>query len=186
MRHRPLAWRALLAAAGIATVWSLGAGAQPVIDHVQIAFGGPLPGLEMPQQGLPMAPERDGGPPGPRTGFPDPHGAGPEAGTPMLPQLSGLDLTEAQRDKVFAVLHAQAPLVREKVKAARRAHDDLRQLVRSTDYDPAKARQLVDAGARAQADLALLRADAEHEIYMALTAEQRRRLAEAPQPGRRR
>jgi len=70
--------------------------------------------------------------------------------------------------------------------AARRTHDDLRQLARSTDYDATKARQLVDAGARAQADLALLRADAEHEIYMALTAEQRRRLAEAPQPGRRR
>jgi periplasmic protein CpxP/Spy len=186
MRHRPLAWRALLAAAGIAAAWSLGAGAQPVIDHVQIAFGGPLPGLEMPRHGLPMPPGQDGGPPGPRTGFPDPHGAGPEAGTPMLPQLSGLDLTEAQRDKVFAVLHAQAPLVREKAKAARHARDDLRQLVRSADYDPVKARQLVDAGARAQADLALLRADAEHEIYMALTAEQRRRLADAPQPGPRR
>ena len=100
MRHRPIAWRALLAAAGMAAALPLVANAQPVIDHVQIAFGGPLPGLEMPRHGLPMPPGQDGGPPGPRMGFPDPHSAGPDSVMPMLPLLGGLDLTEEQRDKV--------------------------------------------------------------------------------------
>jgi periplasmic protein CpxP/Spy len=84
--------------------------------------------------------------------------------------------TEAQRDKVFAILYAQAPALRESAKAARRARDDLQRLVKSAHYDQAKARSLADAGARSPSTLALLRADGEHQIYAVLTDEQRQQL----------
>ena len=94
----------------------------------------------------------------------------------MPPMLRGLSLTEAQRDKVFAILHAQAPLLREKYKVARGAQEALLALTTSMQYDQARARSLADAGARALGELSVLRANAEHEIYLALTDAQREQL----------
>jgi Spy/CpxP family protein refolding chaperone len=101
---------------------------------------------------------------------------GPDGEMPGPPMLRGLALSAAQQDRVFVIVHAHAPLLREKANAARRAHDELRALTMSMEYDKARAKSLADAGARALGELALMRADGEHQIYVALTDEQREQL----------
>ena len=116
-------------------------------------------------------------------------GPGMEGGR-MPRYLHSLNLSEAQRDRVFEIFHGQAPAMREKVKAARNAEESLRKLVLSTEYTEPKARALSDDAARATADLTLARAMTERQVYEVLTAEQRSQLAklkaagEAPMGGR--
>lgn len=102
----------------------------------------------------------------------------------MPPYLRQLDLSEAQRDRVFEIMHGQAPAMREKAKAARSAEESLRKLVVSTEYTEPKARELSDGVAKATADLALARAMAERQVYEALTVEQRSQLAKLKAAGR--
>ncbi len=96
----------------------------------------------------------------------------------MPPYLHGLDLNEAQRDKVFEIMHAQAPAMRDRFKAARNVEESLRKLVLSPDYDESKASELAGQAARAMADLTLARARAERQVYELLTPEQRKQLLE--------
>ena len=71
--------------------------------------------------------------PGPPMGPPF---VGPPLGTQHLPPyLMGVTLTEDQQDKVFAILHAAEPALREQEKAVRKARDGLRDLVRSAQFD---------------------------------------------------
>lgn len=91
------------------------------------------------------------------------------------PFLRGIELSEAQQDKIFSIMHQQAPLLREQAKAAHKAHEALRTLAASGQYDEAKARTLADSGARAMAEIALLHARAEQQIRALLTPEQRKR-----------
>ncbi len=111
------------------------------------------------------------------------HGGGPDAcggmpGEGMPPHLKGLKLSEAQRDKVFELMHAQVPAMRDKAKSLHRAEEDLRTLVASPDYSEAKARILADVSARAISDMVLVRARTDREIFELLTPEQRQQLAE--------
>jgi protein CpxP len=100
-------------------------------------------------------------------------------GAGRLPHfLRGLKLSEAQQDKVFTILHEQAPKMREQAKAARQARDGLRKLVLAEQYDEAQARALSDAGAKAMAEMALLRARSERQIVALLTPEQRQAMSE--------
>jgi Spy/CpxP family protein refolding chaperone len=108
---------------------------------------------------------------------------GPDAGMPAPPMLRGITLTDAQQDKVFAILHAQAPAVRSAAKAARNAHDELSALATSAQYDAAKARTLADTEGHANAELAMLRAEGDHQIFMALTREQREQIGPARPAG---
>jgi Spy/CpxP family protein refolding chaperone len=87
--------------------------------------------------------------------------------------LRGIELTEAQRDKIFSIHYAQMPAMRDQMKALRKAHKELRELSTSPQYDDAKAKAAADAGARAMAALAFMRVHSEHEIYALLTPEQR-------------
>ena len=104
---------------------------------------------------------------------------GGDRGGEMRPHyLRGLNLTETQRDKVFEVMHAQAPLLREKAKAHRAGEEALRQLTAAPDYSEAKARALADGLGKSVAEMALLRAKADRQIFDLLTPEQRKRLAE--------
>lgn len=102
----------------------------------------------------------------------------------MPPYLRQLDLSEAQRDRVFEIMHGQAPAMRKKVKAARNAEESLRKLVLSAEYTEPKARELSDSAARATADLSLARAKAERQIYDVLTVEQRSQLAKLKAAGK--
>lgn len=101
-------------------------------------------------------------------------GAFPGAGLP--PHLRDLDLSEAQQDKVFDLMHGQAPQLREKTKAAFKAMEALRKLSASDRYDAAQARTLADTHARALADLVLMQADQDAKLRALLTPEQRKRL----------
>lgn len=106
------------------------------------------------------------------------HGGMGMGGGMMPPHLRGLDLTEGQRDKIFEIIHAQAPAMREKGKAMFKAQADLRALAAAPDYSEAKAGALADAAAKAMADMTLARAKAERQVFEVLTPEQRKQLAE--------
>lgn len=108
------------------------------------------------------------------------HGMGGEM---MPPHLRGLNLTEAQRDKVFEIMHAQAPVMRDKAKAVRKAEDDLRALTAAADFSDAKAHSLADAAAQAMSDMMLARAKGERQVFEVLTAEQRTQLADMKASG---
>src|SRR5574343_1386225 len=99
-------------------------------------------------------------------------------GEMMPPYLRGLELSEAQRDKVFAILHAQAPAMREKAKAVQRAEADLRGLAMSAEYSEARARALADASAKAMAEMTLARLATDRQVLEVLTPEQRKQAAE--------
>ena len=177
MDHSLIGLRGLLVAAVVALAVAPAVHAQSGPDEFAVVFWGPMfargpgsgPGASTPQ--VPVPPGRGSDAPWAQHGL-----DGPEGAPPGLPMLRGLSLTEAQRDHVFAILHAHAPFVRENAKTARRAQDELRAMTFSTQYDKANAKSLAEAGARALGDLALLRADGEHQIYMTLTDDQRERL----------
>jgi protein CpxP len=89
------------------------------------------------------------------------------------PLLAGLTLTEEQQDKVFGILHAAAPAIREQAKAHRKAREALEDLTTTVQYDEVRAGALADASAKADSQLALLRARTERDIYLLLTPQQR-------------
>lgn len=95
-------------------------------------------------------------------------------GDHLPPPLRGLNLTEAQRDQVFTLLHNQAPQLREKAKAVRTSREELHALSASGSFDEAKARSLAEGAARAEAELAVMRARTESQIFALLTSEQRK------------
>lgn len=92
--------------------------------------------------------------------------------------LRGLDLTEAQRDKIFDIRHAQAPAMRTQMKALHAARKDLRELAMAPNYDAAKAQASADAFAKAMSQMALMRVDATRKVLAVLTPEQRKQLDE--------
>jgi Spy/CpxP family protein refolding chaperone len=87
--------------------------------------------------------------------------------------LRGINLTDAQKDKIFAIRHALAPQMYEKFKLVRQSREDLRGMATAANYDEARAKAAIDAGARAKADIALLRLRGEHDIFSVLTPEQK-------------
>ncbi|WP_439893765.1 Spy/CpxP family protein refolding chaperone (plasmid) [Ralstonia sp. 25C] len=109
--------------------------------------------------------------PGPGMGAPGSHRGG-------APFLRGLNLTEEQRDKIFAIEYAQMPEAREQRKAIEHAHRDLHKMVVSGQYDEARARALTETLGRAVAREAQLRAQASAKILQVLTPEQRRQVSE--------
>jgi periplasmic protein CpxP/Spy len=114
-----------------------------------------------------------GPPPGPRWGgFPGPGWGGPP------PFLARLHLTEEQQDKVFAIVHAAAPALRDQEKALRKAREALRDLNESAQYDESRVKGLADTAAKADSQLTVLRARAQHEILALLTPEQLKQLKE--------
>jgi Spy/CpxP family protein refolding chaperone len=121
------------------------------------------------------------GPGGPGMGPRGPEGMPPIFGAP--PFLHGLDLSEAQQDKVFAILHAQAPYLREQDKAAMKARKALHDMAHATQYDDAKAASLAQAGAQALANIELQQVRTEQKLLAVLTPEQRKQLAERLEAG---
>lgn len=113
---------------------------------------------------------------GPGAGPMGPRGMGPHHGGAFF--LRGLKLSEAQRDKIFAIEYAQMPEAREQRKAIAHAHRELHQMVVSGQYDEARARTLTEALGRAVAREAQLRAQAGAKIMQVLTPEQRKQIGE--------
>jgi Spy/CpxP family protein refolding chaperone len=110
--------------------------------------------------------------------------SGPGMGGEMMPpHLRSLNLSEAQRDKIFEIMHAQAPLMREKAKAVRKAEDELRALAAADDYSETKARTLADTAAKAISEMTLARTRVERQVIETLTPEQRKQLADLKASG---
>lgn len=107
------------------------------------------------------------GPPGPGLDFDRPP-----------PYLKGLALTEAQQDKLFAILHAAAPDLRERAKAVRKAHEALHALAQSANYADSEAAALAQALGTAEGQLALVRIRTDRQVFLMLTPEQRAQAAE--------
>ena len=92
--------------------------------------------------------------------------------------LRGLKLSEVQRDKVFDVLHAQAPQLRANAKQRRAAVRELRMLTLNDNYDEVRAKALTDSLAQSIAQNAMIRSRSANEIYQVLTPEQRQLVQE--------
>jgi len=174
----------------LAVVLGLGlAGASPalVLDPTAAGPAAADSPLTLLAQGGPGTGEMHGpmggpGPDGPmggpmRGGMEGPMGA--HMGRHMLPP--GVQLTEAQKDKMFELHHAQQPAMRALMKTIRKAHEELQSLVAADSFDEARARAVAASGAQAGTELALLHARTENAVYRLLTPEQRK-LVEACRP----
>lgn len=145
------------------------------------------PALEVAQQ-MPPPPSRPSMP-GPQgeAGMPQDmhhemhHGMQPgmQPGMPFRPPwLRGLALSEAQDDKVFGILYAQMPTMREQMRDLRKAREALHELVRSENFSEDRASALTAAIGRSVAALALIHARTEASVWQVLTPEQRKQAAE--------
>ncbi|MFL6658727.1 MAG: Spy/CpxP family protein refolding chaperone [Massilia sp.] len=119
------------------------------------------------------------------------HGPGPGFDGPGMSMHGGrgrfrdLGLTEAQEQKAFAIHHAAEPLMFEQSNALRKAHETLRALGESPQFDEAKAAAAASAAANASAAMALSHARVASQMMALLTPEQRAKLAERRPPHRR-
>lgn len=97
----------------------------------------------------------------------------------MLPgggMLRGLNLSEAQRDRVFAILHAQAPQMRAQAREAKKAREALHELTLSAELDDARLKEMAERASRAGTDLAVMRARTHQALFKELTPEQQAQL----------
>ena len=103
---------------------------------------------------------------------------GPEAPgmMPGLPMLHGVELSEAQQDKVFDLVHAQIPVQRTLERKAAKALDELHRLGTSERFDTRQARALAETYAQAQAQLSFNQAELDSKLRALLTPEQRQQL----------
>ena len=90
----------------------------------------------------------------------------------------GLDLTQEQRDQARKIFQEQAPAMRDRMEAARKAQQELRAMALSPNFDSNRARDVADAAAKAQADAAVIRAEGMSKVFALLTPDQRAKLEE--------
>jgi periplasmic protein CpxP/Spy len=130
------------------------------------------PAADAPPPGAPAAADFDAGGPDFDRG-PGPRGPGPHMGGPGLPFLRGIDLSEAQEDRLFAIMHAQAPQLREQEKAERKALEALDAMRESGRVDDAKAAAQARALGQAIAAQELLRVRTAAQVMALLTPQQK-------------
>jgi len=106
------------------------------------------------------------------------HGMKGGSSMAMMRGLHQLDLSEAQQDKIFDIMHAQAPAMRDQMKTLRKAETELKALKTAPDYSEAKAKTLIDGIASQRAAMDMSRLQAERKVMDILTPEQRKQLAE--------
>lgn len=194
----------ILLAAALALPFSMAVADDAPAMAAPGAYGGvaadaPPPGIEGGHAGMAHRPglgmQGGMGGPGPHPGGMEQHGPqgaefGPPPGGPGMmppPFLHGIDLSEAQQDKIFTIMHGQAPYMREQGKALHKAHEALRNLAQSAQYDDAKASSLSQAAAQAMSNLELAHVRTDQKVLAVLTAEQRKqvelRMAALPKHG---
>jgi periplasmic protein CpxP/Spy len=93
-----------------------------------------------------------------------------------FPHLRGIDLSEAQQDRLFALMHAQAPQLREQHKQERKAREALRTMMETGQFDEAKAAAQAKALGAAVAARELQRVRSASQVRALLTLEQREQL----------
>lgn len=119
-------------------------------------------------------PVKGPGMPMPRAPLGPPPGMGIDG--PLPPFLHGIELTEAQRDQIFLIMHEQVPALRTQAKAQRKAQEALQQMTWSESFDDAKAKSLSESSAKAQGETLLLLARSDSRILALLTPEQRKKV----------
>lgn len=131
--------------------------------------------------GLDGGPDEGFGGHGPGAPGPDmPFGHGGPFGVPGLHRLQ---LSEAQQDKLFAVMHAAAPQRREQDKAERKAREALREMGQSGSFDETRASNLARNLGQAIAAGVVLQARTQAQVLAVLTPEQREQLRKERPPG---
>lgn len=95
-------------------------------------------------------------------------------------RMHGMNLTDAQRDKVFAIMHAQAPQAHELQLRLHKAHEALREMAHSGKFDEARATALSQEIGAVSAATALLHVRAAVQVQALLTPEQRKKMADKP------
>ena len=103
-------------------------------------------------------------------------------GGPGLPFLRGIELSEAQEDRLFAILHAGAPQLREQEKAERKALEALDAMRESGRVDDAKAAAQARALGQAVAAQELLHVRTAAQVMALLTPQQKATLERDPAP----
>jgi periplasmic protein CpxP/Spy len=111
---------------------------------------------------------------GPHRGFHHKHGSGDHRGE----SFRKLNLSEAQRDKIFELRHAAEPAMRAKAKELRTVRGDLSGIATADRFDESRATALVNQSARAEAELTLMRLRLKNQIHNVLTPEQRQLAAQ--------
>lgn len=109
------------------------------------------------------------------------HGSGPMS---SLHGVHRLNLSPEQDDKIFNLMHKQAPAQRDQMRALRDSESALRTLKTAPDYSDAKARALIDQIAKQRADLEMSQLQHERQVLDVLTPEQRKQLSEMKPPRR--
>ena len=140
-----------------ATAWSVCLLAAPAV------LAQPMPPPNGPEHGGPpfgQLHERDGEP-------------GPFGTPPFLRRLS---LSDAQNERIFTILHGQAPRRRALEVAERKADDALRAVAGAVDFDGAAASAAAQALGQAIADQELLRLQTRAMLKGVLTPQQRAQL----------
>jgi protein CpxP len=171
MKLTRLSMAAALLAACCATTFAAGQAETPAPDSGPAAgpVAGPLAG-----QG-PRGGPGERGPghgPGEHRGTGHAFGHGPSGHGPF----GGLQLSEAQQDKLFAIEHAAEPQRRQQEKAVRRAHESLRALRDASPFDEAKAGAASREFGQAIAAEELLEARVHAQTMAVLSQEQREQL----------
>ena len=117
---------------------------------------------------------RAGGPGGPgRAGGPT--GRGLNGGLP----LGSLDLTQAQQDLIRNIRQRHSEEARSVESKSRAAHDAQRQAIEAIPLNEAAIRSATLALAEVQADLAVLQARVQNEVFAALTPAQQAKVKQA-------
>ena len=93
-----------------------------------------------------------------------------------MKMLRGLDLTEAQRDQIFELKHAEMPKMREQMKVVHTLRSQLREAATADTYDEARIKALTEQTATAMATMMQARVAGERAVYEVLTPEQRTKL----------
>ena len=103
------------------------------------------------------------------------HGMG-EPGMP--PYLHGLQLSSAQKDKLFAITYPQIPAMRNAHKQRTQLMEELRATAEADTFDDARAQQLADKAASLEKENVLTMARNDAKIFALLTPEQRNKARE--------
>jgi Spy/CpxP family protein refolding chaperone len=98
-------------------------------------------------------------------------------GGPMLGfYVHQLDLTDAQKAQVKAIMAKEQPTLQPLMQQATQGHSQLRDLVMSGAFDEAKARELVSQQTQTMTELVVQHARIASEMVQVLTPEQKTKL----------
>ena len=93
-----------------------------------------------------------------------------------------LDLSEAQEDSVFRIMHGREPALRDQFKQVTASRAALRSSSLTVGTDPAQLQSLASAAGQADAALALLMAQTDQQLLAVLTPAQQAHLKDCLPP----